>query len=292
MPRPLALLALGALVAGAGLLLGGCHHAPRSTAHLFPEAFTPMGHRGARGLAPENTAAAFDIALKLGIPFELDTMALKGGELVVTHDDTLDRVTSGAGTGPVADATLEQVRALEFGAHFDPSFKGEPIPLLKDVLARYGDKVLINIEVKSLKGSPNDVLAKAVARAVEEAGLAERVIITSFNPFLLELVRLENPDIARGQIYGTFEDADLKPYEKVLLRNLAFNRKAQPDCLIIEGKMLTPRYLKRMQSKGYKMFVWTINEAEEMDRFMEMGVDGIITDFPDVLLERMALRGA
>lgn len=262
-----------------GLLLGGCVHRPRPSDHLFPEAVTVMGHRGARGLAPENTNAAFAVAADLAVPFELDTMMCGSGELVVFHDDTLDRTTDGSGA--LASTSLSDLRGLDAGSHFGGAFAGEPIPLLSETLDRFGQQVLINIEVKGGPGAPSAELAGAVVSAVDAAGLTDRVIVTSFNPFILAEIRAQRPEILRGQIYGTFRGSGLKWYERVLLRNLAFNRRVVPDLLMMESAHATAGRIRRLKRKGYRVFVWTVNEEAEVRKMLEYGVDGIITDYPD-----------
>lgn len=262
-----------------GWLVGGCVHRPRPSDHLFGEPVTVMGHRGARGLAPENTTAAFAVAADLAVPFELDTMLCGSGELVVFHDETLERVTDG--TGAVAEVPLSVLSGLDAGSHFSDAFAGEPIPTLAETLDRFGEQVLINIEVKGGQGAPAAEIASAVVAAVDAAGLSERVLVTSFNPFILAEIRAQRPEIMRGQIYGTFRGSGLKWYERVLLRNLAFNRKAVPDLLMMESAHATAGRIRRLHRKGYRVFVWTVNEEAEVRQMVSYGVDGIITDYPD-----------
>ncbi|MEZ4451817.1 MAG: glycerophosphodiester phosphodiesterase family protein [Nannocystaceae bacterium] len=270
------------------LLAAACVHRPRPTEHLLP-GFTPMGHRGAAGLAPENTMAAFRRADALGVGFELDTSFSGSGELIVVHEDELTRLTGAPGSA--SKLSLAALRERDFGGHFGPSFAGEKIPLLDEVLTAFGGRRVINIEVKSERGSDNKRLADAVADLLEARGLVDRVIVSSFSPFLLEALRARNPRIARGQIYGTFKDADLKWIEKALLRNLAFNRRAVPDVLAVEHVLATPKYVRRMHRRGYKVLVWTVNDPAVMGRLIDAGVDGIITDYPDRLIEVMRARG-
>lgn len=248
-----------------------------------------MGHRGAAGLAPENTMAAFRKAASLGVPFELDIRFAGSGELIVLHDDELRRVALAPGLA--SERSLDELRSLDAGSHFDRSFAGEPIPTLDQVFAEIAGDVVINVEAKSIKGTDNDALADALADAVEARGVTDQIVVTSFSPFFLAALRKRNPDIARGQIYGTFKDSDLKWYERVLLRNLAFNRRALPDILVVEHVMIDARFLRKMHRRGYRVFAWTVNERPEMERLLADGVDGIITDHPDLLIEVMSARG-
>ena len=256
-------------------------HNPRATDHRFPAKTTAMGHRGAAGLAPENTLSSFRVAQKYGMGFELDVTMCGSGEVVVIHDDTLDRTTNG--TGQVSEIDLDSLGKLDAGAYFGEGFEGEPVPTLAQVLKEFGGKELINIEIKSAK--PPEPLARAVVELVEQHGLEEAVIITSFDPHILQEVRRANPAIIRGQIYCDFKTSDLPWYKRIALRNLLFNSRTQPDLLMVGKSMVSPSYLKRQHERGYRVFVWTVNERADMERFVQMGVDGIITDRPDLLSE-------
>ena len=265
------------------LLMGiGCATSPRPTAHLLGEGVQVIGHRGARGLAPENSMAAFQLAADLRVPFELDTRLCATGELVVFHDETLDRLTGEEGR--VLEQPWQRLSGLDVGAHFGPEFTGETMPLLVDVLQTFGDEAIINIEVKAEKGSDLKAMAEGVSAAVRSHDLQDRVFVSSFNPFFLEAMREADPTLIRGQLYATFEGADLKGYERFLLKNLAFNRRTQPDMLLLEGARATPRHVRKWSRRGYPMLAWTINEEEEVARLVALGVDAIITDRPDLVL--------
>jgi glycerophosphoryl diester phosphodiesterase len=260
-------------------------HNPRSTDHRFPAKVTPMGHRGAAKLAPENTLAGFRVAQEHGMGFELDVTLCASGEVVVIHDDTLDRTTDGKGA--VTGILLTDLKGLDAGAHFSEGFAGEPVPTLDEVLEEFGGKVTINIEIKTM--DPPGPLAKAVVALVEKHDLVEQVILTSFDPTILEEVRLANPAIIRGQIYCDFKTSELPWIKKFLLRNLLLNAKSKPDMLMVGKSMVNPAYVKRQHERGYRIFVWTVNEPSEMEGLISMGVDGIITDRPDLL--KKALEG-
>ncbi|MBW1880271.1 MAG: glycerophosphodiester phosphodiesterase [Deltaproteobacteria bacterium] len=255
-------------------------------AEPLPEAPTVIAHRGASAYAPENTMAAFEEAAQFGVGFELDVTLCNTGEVVVIHDDTVDRTTEGSGT--VADLTLAEIKGLDAGSYFDPEFTGESIPTLDEVLATYGGRVPIDIEIKST--TPREPLADAVVAAIERAGLVEEVFVTSFDPYMLERVKEQNPDIYRGQLTGTFKDADLCFIEKLFLRNMWLNGKSEPDAIAVERVRAKKRFVKRQHRKGREVLVWTVNTPTEMERLLDLGVDGIITDYPDVLLEMLEGR--
>lgn len=269
-------------------LLVACWHHPRAVDHLYPtDEVAIVGHRGARDLAPENTLAGFDVPASLGFGFELDVMLSADGELVVIHDDDLSRTTDGDGF--VDELEWSVIAGLDAGSHFSADFAGEPVPRLGDALAHYGQDVVIDIEIKSPRDKATRAeLAGAVAALVEQHGLEDRVLVTSFDPFVLEALRLANPEIRRGQLYGTFDGSDLSGSSKFILKHLLLNKKAQPDVLAVEDAFLSARYVRKMRRKGYRILVWTVDDPERMKELAEWGVDGVITDRPD--LAREALR--
>ena len=178
--------------------------------------------------------AAVRRAVDLGVPFEIDVALCASGEVVVLHDDNLDRTTDGK--GPVASASLEQLEQLDAGRSFSLDFAGERIPTLAQVLD-FATQVAVNIEIKSAK--PRSPTANAVVDVVEAAGAVDRVMVSSFDPFILEQVKLRSPSILRGQICGTMKNADLNPFEKFALRHLLLNGRAEPDLLMLEQVLIT-----------------------------------------------------
>jgi glycerophosphoryl diester phosphodiesterase len=270
------------LLASLGLLLPGCawHH-PRPSGHLFPDSPIIMGHRGARSLAPENTLPGFELVVERGLSFELDTMLCGSGELVVIHDWELDRL---AGVpGRVAETPWSELAVLDVGSHFSPEHAGARIPLLAEVLELASPRVVVNIEVKADRGTDNALVADTLVRLLEERGIADRVVVSSFSPLLLEALRLREPSILRGQIYRGFSAySDSSFVEKLVLSRLLLNRRAQPDMLMMDHRRASPRYVRRMKRRGYRVFAWTVNEPERAAQLIAMGVDGVITDDPGI----------
>jgi len=239
-----------------------------------------IAHRGFSGVAPENTMSAFEAAANISVGFELDVTLAATGEVIVLHDDTVDRTTDGSGAA--AELSLDELRALDAGSWFSPDFAGERIPTLAEVLDTYGGDVPIDIEIKST--TPREPLADAVVEVIEAANLVDQVFVTSFDPYILERVKEQNPDIRRGQLTGTFKDADLNFIEKLVLRRMWLNGKSEPGIVAVEdARIKRPRRVKRWHRKGYLVYVWTVNDEAEMRRLVDYGVDGIITDHPDVL---------
>ena len=166
MPRPVGRSVLHGMLTA--LATACIPHVPRNTDALFGhpgKAMLVIGHRGAAGLAPENTTAAFAKAAALGLPFELDITLSKDGELVVIHDDTLDRTTTGKGA--VTATVWADIQGLDAGSWLDSRWTGEPVPRLADVLKRFGHEVVIDIEIKSPpKGVDPAPIAKATVDAI------------------------------------------------------------------------------------------------------------------------------
>lgn len=232
-----------------------------------------FAHRGASHDAPENTLAAFRLALEMGADgVELDVQVSKDGEAVVIHDFTVDRTTDGHGA--VKDKTMAELRELDAGSWFDKRFAGERIPTLEEVIVEVGQQLLLNIEIKARVLSGAHLVAEVV-RLIEDHNLVHRVIVSSFNPFVLRRVKRLNPHIPTGLLYRS----DLSAH---LLRTLLVFL-AHPNALHPEKHLITQEYMAWAKKRGCRVNVWTVDEPAEMERLVALGVDGIITNRPDVL---------
>jgi glycerophosphoryl diester phosphodiesterase len=232
-----------------------------------------IAHRGASAAAPPNTLAAFEKALELGADgIEFDVRLCADGVPVVIHDATVDATTDGSGR--VANMTLAQLKELDAGSHFDPSFAGERIPALMEVLEAVGEQLLLNIELKSgaLLGAR---LEQAVVDVIERCALAERVLISSFNPLALRRIQKIAPNLATAWLYvaatrpsrGFATRISLKPYAAI-----------HPHHALVDER--TMRWARR---HNCRVHVWTVDDVVEMRRLIGCGVDGIITNLPDLL---------
>src|SRR5690606_9559351 len=142
-----------------------------------------IAHRGFSGAAPENTLAAFRKGIEIGSDMiELDVHLSRDGELVVIHDETLERTTNGKGR--VADNTLMELKDLDAGSSFAPQFSGEKIPTLIEVIELAKGRVLVNIEIKNPTHQRYSIteLAEKTLREVKKAGMIDKFIFSSFNP--------------------------------------------------------------------------------------------------------------
>lgn len=230
-----------------------------------------LAHRGASAYAPENTLAAFNLAFELGADgIELDVSLTRDGIPVVIHDDTVDRTTNGRGA--VNQFTLAELQQLDASNRME-KYRGEKIPTLEEVLRAVGKRGLINIEIKST-GLKTDGVEGAVLAAIENTG-APRVLISSFNPLVLRRMLLLDPRLPRGLLYA--------PRLPIFLRRAWLRPLVRPAALHPHFSMVTRELVQWAHTRGYQVNTWTVDEPEVARRLIEWGVDGIITNKPDVL---------
>jgi len=232
-----------------------------------------IAHRGASSAAPPNTLAAFEKAVELGADgIEFDVHLSADGVPVVIHDFTVDETTDGSGR--VARMTLTQLELLDAGSSFDPAFAGEHIPTLAQVLETYGNRLLLNIELKDLNLGDSG-LERAVIAQVERHGLGDRVILSSFNPFSLRRAKKIAPHIPVGLLYA--------PDLPLLLRRAWLAPLFPHEARHPEHSMVDARYMACARQRGYRVNTWTVDDPDEMRRLIALDVDGIVTNLPDVL---------
>lgn len=230
-----------------------------------------IAHRGASGHAPENTLAAFRRAVELGATFiETDLQITRDARVIAIHDLTLDRTTNGE--GQVHLQTLEQVRALDAGSWFgDRTFAGERIPTLEEILdfAKEHD-VIFYLEIKS--GSAWGV-EHIVAAALRDHNASTRVVILSFDPSALDTLHRVDPTLMTGLLCE-------HPSGDLVERTV----RAGARQLVARGDLITPGIVEKAHHAGLQVVAWTINEPEQIRQLIAMGVNGIISDYPDRVL--------
>lgn len=226
-----------------------------------------IGHRGASGAYPENTMLAFKKAIELGANgIECDVHVCKSREVVVIHDTTLERTTNGKGR--VHDLTLGELKKLDAG-------KGETIPTLEEVLLAYAGKITVFIETKS------DEVAEPAARIITQLAktrglrLASMPVI-SFSEKQLLAVQAVNPRILTGATPGKQDES----------RALSFIERAKANGMWsinpnING--LKEEHVKAAHAAGLKVITWTANSQQEIDKAYTLGVDGVMSDWPEQL---------
>jgi glycerophosphoryl diester phosphodiesterase len=242
-----------------------------------------IAHRGASAHAPENTLAAFELALRQGADaVELDVKLSRDQQPVVIHDQTVDRTTDGKGR--VSDLTLAELRRLDAGSHFDVAYQGEPIPTLEEVLRAIGQLTIINIELTNYQ-SPDDALPEKTAALVKRYKLARRVIFSSFN---INNLRRINRLLPEAPI-GLLADPGMKgAWKRSWIGRLLIRYQA----LHPWHRDLTPHLLATCKRQDRLVFTYTVNEDKDLERVLDLGVDGVFTDDPQraLQLRSLALR--
>jgi len=222
-----------------------------------------IGHRGAKGHLAENTLASFQKAIDMGVDgIELDVHLSKDGAIIVIHDETIDRTTDGKGV--VADLSLDVLKTYRIDHQF-------AIPTLAEVFDLADRKCLINIELKA-RETAKPVVDLIERYVVEKGWQYTDFLISSFDWVALEKVREWHDEIPLGVLTST--DLDLAAnFAKIL----------KAETIHPYFHLLTAENTLAMQQQNLKIFSWTINEFEDLQRIKSFGVDGIITDFPDQL---------
>jgi glycerophosphoryl diester phosphodiesterase len=267
-----------------------------------------IGHRGASGYAPEHTLASYDLALRLGADYlEQDLQMTKDGVLVVLHDDTLDRTTGGSCSGRVIDRTLEEVQRCDAGSWFNsahpeharPEYVGLRIPTLEEVLARYVEGASFYIETKNPEDAPG--MEEALIALLDQFGLREparaewRVLIQSFSESSLRKIHAMDPTLPLIQLvrarWATAETIRARLPE---IREYAVG-------IGPSWRDADARLVEAARSHCLEVHPYTVNDPARMQQLTDMGVSGMFTDVPDVLLAqrpadeprgRAALRAA
>jgi len=230
-----------------------------------------FGHRGVRGLAPENTLAGFELAMAMGLDgVEMDVMLCGSGEPVVFHDYRLD-VLCGA-WGWVENTPLTELKRFDLGAMFHPRYRGEKMPTLEEVLNLIQDKMLINLELKG-EDADDDGLELKVANLLKKTGLIDNVIASSFNPMRVARVKEYAPELATGLLIQN----DFAGW----LRRFWFAPIRGADALHPEIGMVTKLLVEKWHRNNKTVIAWPANTEGDMKILIEAGVDGIISDRPD-----------
>ncbi|AXG77277.1 glycerophosphodiester phosphodiesterase [Streptomyces paludis] len=288
-----------ALVGSLLLLAPGAVAAPESTVPTAPTTAVPLviAHRGASAYAPENTLAAVDMAHALGIDWvENDVQRTKDGELVVLHDETLARTTDvervfpGRAPWRVGDFTAAEIARLDAGGWFAPRWSGTRVP----TLARYLRAVEANrqsllLEIKGPERYPG--IEEDILRVLREEGwldrahVARRLVVQSFGADSIRTVHTLRPDITTGFL-GSPAVTELPAYA-------AFADQINPSHTSLTGAYVAAAHgLRGPHGKPLAVSTWTVDDAAGAVRVRDMGVDGIITNRPDVVRSAVGRSGA
>nr|WP_249871570.1 glycerophosphodiester phosphodiesterase family protein [Oceanobacillus saliphilus] len=237
-----------------------------------------VAHRGASGHAPENTMAAFDKAFEMKADYiEIDVQMTSDGELIAIHDTTVNRTTNGSGF--VGDFTLEEIQQLDAGSWFGQEFAGEQIPTFEEIVDAYRGKIGILIELKSPELYPG--MEEKVADALIERNMHRpsnhKIIIQSFNHESVQTSKELLPNVPHGVLAGlTWANVT----DEQLAQFATYADYFNPNMNIV-----TDGLVERVHDIGMEIFPYTVRTQEQADNLFELGVDGIITDFPEFVYE-------
>ena len=233
---------------------------------LEEQAIEIIAHRGYSSVFPENTLASFAGALDIGVDYiELDVQLSKDGEVVILHDDSLQRTTGVEGT--TADFTCEELKELDAGSWFDASFAGEKLPTLREALELIKNtECRVYLELKDI--GEKEGFEEAVLEIVNECGMTEQCVFASFRYEYLE--HFKELDENLQVLYNTSSENTNLPEE------------FPADYYGLSVKIITQEHVNAIHEAGGKVYVWTVNTPEQMREMQAMGVDGIVTNYSGV----------
>jgi len=228
-------------------------------------------HRGASGYFPENTMLAFQEGVKMGATgLETDVQMTKDGVLILIHDETLNRTTNGKGF--VKDYTYQEIAELDAGSWYKRSFRGEKIPTLRELLEFVKDKnIILNLELKNSL-IPYHGMEELVLQLIKEYKVEKKIIISSFNHHSIVKVKKLNNKIKTAILYteGLFHPERYAKY-------------VGADAIHPYYLAINEEIVKEVKKEKILINPYTVNKEEDMLNLIKIGVDGIITNYPDIL---------
>lgn len=279
-----------------------------------------IAHRGASDYAPENTLSAFALAEEMGADwFELDCRLTRDNEVVVMHDDTLDRTTSGSGY--VREASLHEIKQLDAGSWFEPKWRGERVPTLEQALMQAKWKIGVYVEIKSSANddplvsdifdlanglqkhddlfrkdvldlieqseSRNLLLTRKVVELIRKHKMFRHTVVQSFSPVVIAVMAIEAPEI-RVEFLGADDPDAPMSWEAFLRWGYLFD----VDGFNIHYESASPGRIAAFHRAKKTVSVWTVNDVEDMKTVLAWGIDGIITNKPAIALNHANTVGA
>jgi glycerophosphoryl diester phosphodiesterase len=240
-----------------------------------------FAHRGGCDLGPENTIAAFDLGMAAGADgLELDVHLSADGVVVVHHDKTLDRTTSGA--GPLSRFTAAELAAIDAGYRYERDgtceFRGRQIgiPTLRDVLNRYRDiPIIIEMKVDTKE------MGEAVAAEVHRADAVDRVCMAGYGCSAVRAARQAMPHAASSACAFEVRLALYRSWVHVPVRRVPYGGYQVPE-VAGSHRIVSPRFVRHAHQAGLKVQVWTVDEESDMRRLLGWGVDALISNRPDL----------
>lgn len=235
-----------------------------------------IAHRGFSGITPENTLISFQKAIECGADyFELDIHKTKDDSIVVIHDESIDRTSSNDMKGEIAEMTYSELNAVRvgFSKEFGDKYKNEKIPTLREALELAKGKIKVCIEIKVYD------VEKEVLNIVNDLGVNDEVIIFSFYYPVLAKFRELDKNIP---ILFLVNNADIMILDSA--RAIGSNAIGSGN-----GTAVTREFLDIAHNNGMEVWIWTVNDEDEMQKFIDIGIDGLITNFPDKALNKLTI---
>lgn len=234
-----------------------------------------IAHRGASGVAPENTLAAFRKATEIGVDLlELDVHRTKDGELVVIHDGTVNRTAKGKVGGAIAALTLAQIQSLDAGAWKGAEYAGERVPTLQETLEASRGKAIFLIEGK-VRG-----IEAQIAEVIQKTGMVNNVIYQSFDKESVRQFRQVLPQVPAGVLFGDPGISDQSVRGAMLVTQVV---EVNASIVAVSFYAISPEFVKYAHARGVTVFAWTVDDVATMQRMIDAGVDGILTNYPERL---------
>ena len=230
-----------------------------------------IAHRGFSGVYPENTMLAFEKAIEVGCDgIETDVQLTKDGVPVICHDEEVDRTTNS--TGRICDYTYDELMKLDAGIKFGEQFKGLKIPTLREFLEFVKDKdIIINIEIKN-SIIHYEGIEKITYDLIEEYNLKDRLIVSTFDHYSVRKCIRLNRKIKTGVLYW---DCIFEPYNYVQM--------VGANALHPEFNSITEEIVEKAHDNNLEVNVYTVNTKEDMKNMIDLKVDAIITNYPNIL---------
>jgi glycerophosphoryl diester phosphodiesterase len=233
--------------------------------------FTKIAHRGASGSFPENTCLAFQKAIEARADMiELDCQLSRDGHVVVFHDERLSRIAKTSGI--VGCWSLEQLKKVDIGSWRKKNFCRERIQTLEEVLALINGQASLCIDIKQFSGSPAGIELKLLF-TISHFDYLDRVILSSFDYRCLRRVRELAPEARIGVIFGK------GVHEDPIAAAIGLGARS----IHVQKELASRDFFHRAWDEGLDIYVWTLNDLVEIEKFASLGVQGIFSDFPERL---------
>ena len=237
-----------------------------------------FAHRGASGYAPENTIVAIKKAIEMKADgIEIDIQLTKDGKIVVMHDWKVDRTTTGRGY--VYELDYDYIKTLDAGQWFTKDFIGETVPTLEEVLDILPKDMMLNIEIKDTARHHTNIEEKMLEVLKKYPDKFENIIVSSFHHDKIKKRQKLEPKLKLALL----TDSEFIEIEKYLSSNGLSSYSYHPEI-----NLISKEDVEKLHDSGVKIFVWTVNKEEDLNYLVKLGVDGVITNYPDIMKELLS----